>query len=304
MAGFAVFAAAFFLYLAAIPDWATFNWKGGFMSFPHIRHAGYYLAAMAALGIGAMAVAERKGAWLWAWASAAAATGIAVWTGSRGAALALLGTLAAGTLLLPALRSIRNWAGGVSAMAAGLAAAWLAPPAPSSLMGLTHAIRQTTSGDVTTGRTTIWKNVIAAIEKHPLFGYGEGQMHWVAPFSTMAQPHNSILQVALAWGLVGLACVAILAIAFAWRAIPAVRREGGAMVPVCLAMTAVAILSLYDASLYYALPQSIFMASAGMVASRWGVVRPTADRSASRPARSREATWSDSATEASASSGS
>jgi uncharacterized membrane protein len=58
-------------------------------------------------------------------------------------------------------------------------------------------------------------------------------------------------------------------IAFAWRAIPAARREGGEMVPVFLAMTAIAILSLYDASLYYALPQSIFMACAGMVASRW-----------------------------------
>jgi O-antigen ligase len=224
---------------------------------------------MAALGIGAMAVGERRGAWLWAWASAAAATAIALWTGSRGAALAIAGALAAGTLLLPAMRSIRSWAGALSAMAAGLAAAWIAPAAPSSLMGLTHAVRQTTSGDVTTGRTTIWKNVIAAIEKHPLFGYGEGQMHWVAPTWTMAQPHNSILQVALAWGLVGLACVAILAIAFAWRAIPAARREGGQMVPVFLAMTAIAILSLYDASLYYALPQSIFMASAGMVASRW-----------------------------------
>jgi O-antigen ligase len=304
MAGFAIFAAEFLLFVQQVPDWATFNWTGGFMAFPHIRHAGYYLAAMAALGIGAMAVGERRGAWLWAWASAAAATAIAMWTGSRGGVLAIAGALVVGSLVLPALRSIRSWAGALSAMAAGLAAAWIAPAAPSSLMGLIHAVRQTTSGDVTTGRTTIWKNVIAAIEKHPLFGYGEGQMHWVAPFSTMAQPHNSILQVALAWGLVGLACVAILAIAFAWRAIPAVRREGGAMVPVCLAMTAVAILSLYDASLYYALPQSIFMASAGMVASRWGVVRPTADRSASRPARSREATWSDSATEASASSGS
>jgi O-antigen ligase len=143
--------------------------------------------------------------------------------------------------------------------------------------------------------------VIAAIEKHPLFGYGEGQMHWVAPFSTMAQPHNSILQVALAWGLVGLVCVAILTIAFAWRAIPAVRHEGGAMVPVFLAMTAIAILSLYDASLYYALPQSIFMASAGMIASRWAV-RRGGDRSALPRARSHAATWSDSATEASASS--
>jgi hypothetical protein len=43
------------------------------------------------------------------------------------------------------------------------------------------------------------------------------------------------------------------------------------MVPVFLAMTAIAILSLYDASLYYALPQSIFLACAAVIASRSGV---------------------------------
>jgi hypothetical protein len=37
-----------------------------------------------------------------------------------------------------------------------------------------------------------------------------------------------------------------------------------------MAMTAIAILSLYDASLYYALPQSIFFACAAVIASRWG----------------------------------
>jgi hypothetical protein len=62
----------------------------------------------------------------------------------------------------------------------------------------------------------------------------------------------------------------VLAVAYLTRAIPTARREGGALVPAFMAMTAIAILSLYDASLYYALPQSIFFACAAVIASRWG----------------------------------
>jgi O-antigen ligase len=169
-------------------------------------------------------------------------------------------------------------------MAAAVAVVWIAPAAPSTMMGLTHAVQQTTSGDVTTGRTTIWKNVIHAIERRPVFGYGEGQMSTVAPTWTLAQPHNSILQFALSWGLVGLLCAAVLAVAYLTRAIPTARREGGALVPAFMAMTAIAILSLYDASLYYALPQSIFFACAAVIASRWGACAQQAEPRATRAA--------------------
>jgi O-antigen ligase len=302
MAGFAVFAAAFFAYLAAIPDWRAFDWKYGFMAFSHVRHAGYYLGAMAALGLGAMAVAGRNGERLAALLLASLAFGMALWTGSRGAALAVVGSLVVGIVLFPAFRAVRAWGAALAGMAAAVAVVWIAPAAPSTMMGLTHAVQQTTSGDVTTGRTTIWKNVIHAIERRPVFGYGEGQMSTVAPTWTLAQPHNSILQFALSWGLVGLLCAAVLAIAFAARAIPTARREGGALVPAFMAMTAIAILSLYDASLYYALPQSIFFACAGVIASRWGVEVRSGGRSASARARSRGARSSRSATAASASS--
>jgi O-antigen ligase len=170
------------------------------------------------------------------------------------------------------------------------------------MMGLSHAVKQTTGGDVTTGRTGIWKNVFHAIEKRPVFGYGEGQMSTVAPTANLAQPHDVFLQFALSWGLVGLLCAAVLAIAFAARAIPTARREGGALVPAFMAMTAIAILSLYDASLYYALPQSIFFACAAVIASRWGVEVRSGGRFASARARSRGARSSRSATAASASS--
>jgi hypothetical protein len=269
MVGFAVFVAEFVLYLIMIPDWHSFNWKGGFMAFGHIRHAGYYLAAMAALGMGVMAAARGRGEWLWAWASASAAVGAALWTGSRGAALAIAGTLVIGVLIIPAMRFFRAWGGGFAALAVGLGVVWLAPAAPSYLMGLSRAVEQTASGDVTTGRTIIWEGVIGAVRERPLFGYGEGQMRIVAPYSTMVQPHDSILQMTLAWGVVGLLCALIIAFAFARRAIPAVRREEGPLVPAFMAMTAIAVLSLYDGSLYYALPQSIFAACAAAIASRW-----------------------------------
>jgi O-antigen ligase len=270
MAGFVVFAAGFFLYLAAIPDWRAFDWTYGFMAFSHLRHAGYYLGAMAALGLGAMAVARGSGERLAALLLASLAFGMALWTGSRGAALAVAGSLVAGIVLFPAFRAVRSWGAALAGMAAALAIVWIAPAAPSDMMGLTHAVQQTTGGDVTTGRTGIWKNVVHAIEKRPVFGYGEGQMSTVAPTANLAQPHDVFLQFALSWGVAGLLCAAVLGIAFAVRAIPTARREQGALVPAFMAMTAIAILSLYDASLYYALPQSLFAACAAVIASRWG----------------------------------
>jgi len=271
MAGFAIFVIEFFLFIHEIPDWQNFDWKWGFMGFPHIRHAGYYLGAMAALSLGAMAVAETRREWWWSWLSAAFAFGIALWTGSRGAVFAVIGAVAVGMLLFPLFRTIRTWCGTLASMIAALIVVWIAPAAPYYLMGLGHAVQQTESADVTTGRTTIWKNVIGAIRHRPLFGYGDGQMREVAPFADIVQPHDSILQVTLAWGLAGLACVAVLAVVFLSRALPAVRREQGPLVPVFTAMTALAILSLYDGDLYYAFSTSIFLACGAVIASQWNV---------------------------------
>ncbi len=269
LVGFAVFAAEFFLFLHAIPDWANFNWKNGFMAFAHIRHVGYYVGAMAALGFGAMAVARSRRERLWAWASASLAFGMVLWTGSRGAAVAVVGALVIGAAVAPPMRKLAAWGGALAGMAAALAVVLVAPAAPYYLMGLTHAVQQTTGRDVTTGRTHIWLNAIHAIEKHPLLGYGDGQMHAVAPITDLIQPHDIILQIALAWGLVGLVCVALIAVAYAVRAVPTVRRQGGALVPAFMAMTAIGILSLYDGALFYPLPQSIFAACAAVIASRW-----------------------------------
>ena len=90
-------------------------------------------------------------------------------------------------------------------------------------------------------------------------------MATVAPFYTMVHPHNVVLQVLLAWGIVGAACILVLAAAFAIFALRRVRALQGWLVPPFLAMTALAIFSAFDGTLYHALPLSLFAACAGLI---------------------------------------
>ena len=137
-------------------------------------------------------------------------------------------------------------------------------------MGFGRTITQTVeSGDISTGRTQIWLNALGAIRERPIFGYGENQMTTVAPFGTLGQTHNVILQILLAWGAVGLACVAVLAIWFLARSLPVVRRDAADLLPPFMAMLALASLATIDGSLFHVIPVSIFAACAGMIASRW-----------------------------------
>jgi O-antigen ligase len=278
LAGFAAFALLLVIYIFQIPDWSRFNWKNTFMAFSHIRHAGYYAAAIAGLGFGLMAIAGRKSEWGFAFACSSAAIIIALWTGSRGAVLAVAGALVIGLLLAPAFRSLRGAGGAVASLVIGAAVASQLP-APHPMMGFSRMVGATTSGNVTTGRTDLWEIAMRAVGERPLLGYGEGQMSKVATFHDMVQPHNVVLQVTLAWGLAGLACLLVIAIAYCRRALPVVRKEGEAVLPAFMAMAALLILSLYDGSLFYPLPQSIFAACAAIIASRWsnaGISQPEA----------------------------
>jgi O-antigen ligase len=137
-------------------------------------------------------------------------------------------------------------------------------------MGVGRMVSQTVeSGEVTTGRTAMWLQTVNAISRQPLFGYGEAQMPIVSPFDGLFQPHQVLLQLALAWGLIGLLCAAFLAIWFLLRALPVVRNSDGELLAPFLAMLVIGTIAMFDNSLFNALSVSIFAACAGMIASRW-----------------------------------
>lgn len=264
LAGFVLFTSLFALFVLQVPDPARFNWTKALPAATHIRHLGYYAAAAIGLAGGLMAVAERRSTWLTAFAVAALASALAFWTGSRGTVAAAAGGLVIGLVIVPGVRRLRCWAGLVgSAMLGAALVYWL--PSPAANMGFARTLEATAGDNVATGRTEMWRIVLEAIRERPLFGYGEGQMHDVATYSTMIQPHNLLLQTTLAWGAVGTFCLLVLALAYARRALPAVRADATLIAPF-LAMATLAAFSLFDGALFHPLPVSIFAACAGLLA--------------------------------------
>jgi O-antigen ligase len=274
--GFAVFVAGALLFATRVTD-PGFDWVHAWPAVTHIRHFGYYATAMIALCIGLAATERRRRVLAWLLVFSTGGFAFALWTGSRGTIVGVAGALLAGLIFIPAVRRIVVWAGTALSLALGALIASLLP-AHGPLMGFGRTIAQTVdSGDVSTGRTQIWLNALGAIEKRPVFGYGEAQMATVAPFGTLGQTHDVILQILLAWGVVGLACVAVLGVWYLARSLPVVRGGGPDTIAPLMAMLALASLSVIDGSLYHVLPVSIFAACAGMVASRW-LPRPDAVR--------------------------
>ena len=265
--GFIAFGAGVALFATQVTD-PAFDWVGGWPAVTHIRHFGYYAAAVIAMCVG-FAATERR-SWMFTLLIFAMSAGFAfaLWTGSRGSVVGVVGAMVVGAVLFPAMRGLLLWAEtGISALLGALVANAL--PAHGPLMGIGRTVTQTVgSGDVSTGRTQLWLHALGAIEKRPLFGYGEDQMSTVAPFGGLGQTHQVILQVLMAWGVVGLACVAVLVIWFLMRSLPAVRRDQTELLPPTLAMLALAIMAMFDGALFHVLPVSIFAACAGIIASR------------------------------------
>jgi O-antigen ligase len=232
-----------------------------------VRLVGHYAAPAAGLAAGMMAVSRTPARWGIAFTVATLALALALWTGSRAALIGVGAGLVAGLLFAPSMRRPRAWGG----LAAGLVVAWLAVsslPAPAPNMGAVRIVASTVqSTDRTTGRTQLWAHVAKAVAKRPVFGHGEGQMYYVARFSNSFHPHNVILQVLLAWGIVGLACVLTLTLYFARESIRIVRSGSEELVPPFIAIVTLAVPSLVDGSLIHALPVSIFAACVGMIGS-------------------------------------
>jgi len=266
--GFAAFLLAFAIFAAGAID-RPIHWTWELPSVTHIRHLGIYATPMVGICIGIMATRQRREIWAAAFLIAGCGFALALWTGSRGPVAAIGAALLAGLAFSPAMRRPRAWGGAALSLAAAAAAvAWL--PVPASNMGALRTVAATTgSTDVTTGRLEMWSRVVGAIERRPAFGYGEGQMTTVAHFGAMAQPHNIVLQLLLAWGVTGLACALVLAFYFLRVALPALRKDEAAVLPPLLAMSALVVLSMLDAALYHVLPLSIFAACAGMIAAEW-----------------------------------
>lgn len=255
VAGLAAYALILCAFVASIADWRAFDWFYFGLGMIHIRQVGFYSAVGAAAALGLAAI--RPGArnyLLWVGA-AALLLALSFWSGTRGSLIAVLGAFGAGLLVLPGLRTMRACSALIAANAAG-AALSLIPASPHPLFGLWRIFSNYDGLDeASSGRIAMWLDTLRAIGERPWFGYGEGQFRLVVSQSqgVYNHPHNSLLQIALQWGGVGLACALAIAGSIAWR-ICSVARRDPELTPALLVAAALAVFSLYEGTLFHPYP--------------------------------------------------
>ena len=248
LAGFVVFAAILAIYVATAPP--DISWIYQLPGLGNIRRFGFYAAAVMGLGLGRLAT----GKWPIA-ATLVLSFAMALWSGSRGAILAAMVGLVAAMLLFPALRRPRT---PVAFVGCGLVGAVLAAIAgsPDKLQGPTRLADASDNG-----RIEVWREAIELIGHRPWFGYGEGQMHDLSQMNYVMHPHDIVLQLLLAWGIVGLLLASILGI---WAARRMVAMADEHTLPLCCAALIQVIYSLIDGALYNVHPVAIFAACVGV----------------------------------------
>ena len=269
-AGFLLFAVGVGLFFLLTPWTIPFDWRHHVPGVAHVRQYGLYAVPVAALSLGGLVAVGDLPRRLLFGIAIFAASFLCAYTGSRGALYSMLIGSALGLALLPALRARRVLIPAALAIAGGILLA-LPLPAPSDDMGAARSVpgaEAAQSEDFTTGRTALWVKTWGAIEQRPLFGYGEGQLPWVVDFYRMPQPHNVILQIAFAWGLVGLALAAWVAVRIGWRTFGRVRADPQANAGTLLIVAMLGVYAMVDGVFYRSIPLSIFAAAFAMT---WAV---------------------------------
>jgi O-antigen ligase len=218
-------------------------------AFGNIRWFGYDAAGIVGLAATGFIAGNR-----FALATATAAFTLAFWTGTRGALFAVGAGLIACTILFPSFRSVRTWLSALLCCLAGfVVASGLQLLVPIESQGPASLARAGGSG-----RVELWLATIDSILKRPLFGWGEGQTVIFTPqlFGvSFPQPHNIVLQVLHAWGVVGgLLVIALLIMAaplfFRARASKAASFQCAALM--------LAVYSFIDGALFYSQSLALF----------------------------------------------
>lgn len=248
MAGFVAFVLVLSIYVATAP--LDISWIYQLPGLGNIRRFGFYAAAIFGLCLGRLVTPKWP-----VMATLTLAFAMAFWSGSRGAIISALVSLAASIFLFPALRPVRVWGTFLGCGLAGAAIAALIG-SPAKLQG---ASRLSDAGD--NGRMDVWRTAIDLIGNRPWFGYGEGQMRDLSQMIYVMHPHNIALQLLLAWGVIGLALAGILGFWVARRMIAGANEKA---LPHCCAAIILATYSLIDGALYNVHPVAIFAACVGV----------------------------------------
>ncbi len=256
-------------FAAVTVQWPTKDeWISNVPGITNVRGIGFFAVAAVFAGIGILPddpdAAYVK--YMRALFFGTIGLGLAIWTGSRGALVAIIAAI---FLLLILSKKWRLKLAAYllcSVLLAGIASYPL--PVENSSYGLIRAVGSSTDSntDISSGRIKLWQDTTAKIAQRPLGGWGIDQFKTSGPQHTLGlkQPHNILLQILFSIGLIGMVLAAL-------ASVPLIRNlrwrdQDGPAVASWGCLIATLFFGLYDAAFYYAYPVMILlMAMAGII---------------------------------------
>ncbi|WP_165961127.1 O-antigen ligase family protein [Qipengyuania sediminis] len=244
------------------------EWSAAVPGFISVRHFGSWTGAIAAgLAVRILYMKDAPG-FRWSHLCYLIAASATVWSGTRGAILAMIvtaGIVTAGLRRLPPARAI-----GRAALLTGLSLAIAYPLLPDAQAF--HLIASRDYGTIATAtsdRASLWELTFLRWLDSPLFGWGTSATLWeVDSGEPHVQPHNAILQFLISWGLVGTGAALYLL----GRAIRQVHRVGlgdDTLRPLLGMLYALLLQSLIEGMLHYPrFIQAIFFLFAILIVAR------------------------------------
>lgn len=253
------------LWLAAVPD---LDWRQvkRLPIYRNIRHLGYDLAIVALLGTACWMARPLAGS-LFNWVVFVILGYVSVWSAGRGQILAFLIFLLVYFALMRGRQT--RWTlfrPGAAFFLGGAVFCLLNPEMTLWILGRSSS---GSADEIASGRFAIWANsletFVACEWKAIAFGLGADAFvrHSIAP--GLVQPHNIIIQIALEFGLVGLATLSVLIAAFTARCRDVVNEPHASVVAIgaVSALVALGLYSMIDGIFYHASP---FFASMLLIA--------------------------------------
>jgi len=196
-----------------------YNWPYFLPGFIYIRIFGFSLTVGIAMGTGLLVLPtlQKRAVQIVIFASLLGLWVALFWTSSRGGIFSLILVTPVLAFLIPKLRR-----GLFVSLLAMLIGAYLSSmiEAPSSDFGFSNSFTEAGNYQSLNGfsgyRLNEWGLILDLIAEKPLFGHGYGQALLVAGDVgiTHAHVHNIVLEAALSWGWIGVACIGYLILRF------------------------------------------------------------------------------------------
>jgi O-antigen ligase len=268
VAGLMLYAALVVLFVALIRDEKAFDWLTLGIGVFNVRAIIFYLVPGFGAALGLVVSAPRRRDQALMIFAASVMVAITCWSGSRSAAAAYVIVPLVALALIPKIRAIKFVVAFLLSLCLGSALSFVhQPPDPAYNIFRRAAFEER---EVSDGRFEIWSKVLTEVDRRPAFGHGDQRMFVSIPSMNHAHPHNSVLQIALQWGFVGVVLFFGLIGWMWWNVLRNTRRDPAVYLPAFLVVNGLLFTSMLDGSLFWPHPIMVaaFAAALGLASPR------------------------------------